>query len=162
MSLKSQPAPESVVPADEHGGPRACSIADSLEIFGDRWTLLVVRECSYGTHRFNEIQCNTGAPRDVLANRLKRLEAAGIVRREPYSVHPPRHEYLLTESGEEVLPVLLALREWGERRLRGGEPPVNPVWHSCGAELHVEGVCAACRQTVRTEDLRYAPDPAPR
>jgi DNA-binding HxlR family transcriptional regulator len=148
MSLKSRPTTE--------GGPRECSIADALGILGDRWALLVVRECGYGTHRFNEIQRNTGAPRDILANRLKRLEAAGIVRREQYSEHPPRHEYLLTESGEELLPVLLALREWGERRLHEGEQPVNPVWHSCGAELHVESVCSTCRETIRPEDLRYA------
>ena len=148
MSLKTRPAGEV--------GPRECSIADALGILGDRWTLLVVRECGYGTHRFNDIQRATGAPRDILANRLKRLEAAGIVRREPYSEHPPRHEYLLTESGEELFPVLLALREWGERRLHAGETPVNPVWHACGAALQVESVCAACRQTVRPEDLRYA------
>jgi DNA-binding HxlR family transcriptional regulator len=137
------------------GGPRECSIADALEILGDRWTLLVVRECQYGSHRFNAIQQNTGAPRDILASRLKRLEAAGILRREPYSMRPPRHEYLLTESGRELLPVLLALREWGERRLHPGEPPVNPVRHSCGADLHVQPVCESCGAHVLAEDLRY-------
>ena len=130
-----------------------CSIADALEILGDRWSLLVVRECGYGVHRFTDIQRNTGAATDILASRLKRLEAAGILRREPYSLHPVRHEYLLTRAGEELFPVLLALREWGERQL---QPETAPAWHRCGAELHVETVCQACRATVTPDDLRTA------
>jgi DNA-binding HxlR family transcriptional regulator len=153
--LKSKPSVAGGPAGRSTDGPRECSIADALGILGDRWTLLVVRECSYGAHRFNEIQRNTGAPRDILASRLKRLEAVGILRRELYSTHPLRHEYLLTESGHELLPVLLALREWGERRLHPGEPPVIPVWHSCGAELQVQTVCEACGEHVTAEDLRY-------
>lgn len=129
-----------------------CSIADALEILGDRWSLLVVRECGYGVHRFTGIQRNTGAATDILASRLKRLEAAGILRREPYSLHPVRHEYFLTRAGEELFPILLALSEWGERQLH---PETAPVWHNCGAELHVEPVCQACRATVTPDDLRY-------
>jgi DNA-binding HxlR family transcriptional regulator len=141
-------------------GPRTCSIADALEILGDRWSLLVVRECSYGVHRYNEIQRNTGAATDILASRLKRLEAAGILRREPYSQHPVRYEYFLTAAGAELFPILLALREWGERQLHADTAPANPVWHSCGAELHVEPACQACRRTVTPDDLRY-PSPSP-
>ena len=149
MTLEIQPA------ISPDGGPRACSIADALEILGDRWSLLVVRECSYGVHRFSEMQRNTGAATDILTSRLKRLEAAGILRREPYSSRPVRHEYFLTEAGQELFPVLLGLREWGERRLHPDTAPVNPVWHNCGAELHVETVCQACREVVVPEDLRY-------
>ena len=149
MTWKSQPAP------DAPGGPRSCSIADALEILGDRWSLLVVRECGYGVHRFSDIQRNTGAATDIIASRLKRLEAAGILRREPYSLHPARHEYFLTTAGEELFPVLLALREWGQRQLHPGSDPVNPVWHSCGAELHAETVCRACREAVTPAGLRY-------
>lgn len=136
-------------------GARQCSIADALEILGDRWSLLIVRECGYGNRRFNEIQLHTGAPRNILTSRLKRMQDAGILRREIYSDHPPRYEYSLTDSGEELFPVLLAFREWGERQLHAGETPVNPVWHKCGAELHVETVCTHCRETVRAEDLHY-------
>jgi DNA-binding HxlR family transcriptional regulator len=132
-----------------------CSIADALEILGDRWSLLVVRECSYGVHRFNEIQRKTGAATDILTSRLKRLEAVGILRREPYSERPIRYEYFLTPAGEELFPILLALREWGERRLHPDAAPVNPVWHKCGAELHVETVCEACHEVVLPTDLRY-------
>jgi DNA-binding HxlR family transcriptional regulator len=137
------------------GGLRACSIADALEVPGDRWSLLIARECSYGVHRFSYIQRNTGAASDILASRLKRLEAAGILRRELYSSRPARHEYFLTPAGQELFPILLALREWGERQLHTDSAPVNPVWHHCGAELHVETVCQACRETVRPHDLRY-------
>lgn len=140
-------------------GARECAIADALALLGDRWSLLIARECSYGIQRFNDIQRNTGAPRNILAGRLKRLESAGVLRRELYSEHPQRYEYFLTDSGQELFPILLALREWGERRLHPGETPVNPVWHDGGAELHVESVCTHCHKVVRPDDLRY-PEPA--
>ncbi len=149
VTLEIQPA------ASTAGGPRACSIADALEILGDRWSLLIARECSYGVRRFSDIQRNTGAASDILASRLRRLEAAGILRRERYSSRPVRHEYFLTGRGRELFPILLALREWGERQLHPGTAPLNPVWHNCGAELHVETVCQACRDVVRPQDLRY-------
>jgi DNA-binding HxlR family transcriptional regulator len=136
-------------------GPRECSIADALEILGDRWSLLIVRECGYGNRRFNEIQRHTGAPRNILASRLKRMQDAGILRRELYSEHPQRYEYFLTDSGEELFPILLAFREWGERQLHPDHSPVNPVWHRCGAELEVETVCSHCHEVVRPEDLHY-------
>jgi DNA-binding HxlR family transcriptional regulator len=147
--LKIQP------PASPPGGPRVCSIADALEILGDRWSLLVVRECSYGVHRFSDIQRNTGAATDILASRLKRLEAAGILSREPYSSRPARYEYFLTASGQELFPILLTLREWGERQLHPGGAPLNPVWHKCGAELHTETTCQACHDAVIPQDLSY-------
>jgi DNA-binding HxlR family transcriptional regulator len=148
VSSKSQPTTGTE-------GPRACSIADALDILGDRWSLLIVRECGYGNSRFNEIQRHTGAPRNILASRLKRMQDAGILRRALYSEHPQRYEYSLTESGEELFPVLLAFREWGERQLHAGKAPTNPVWHKCGAELEAQTVCGHCREVVRAEDLHY-------
>lgn len=144
-----------IQPTGAAGQPRACSIADALEILGDRWSLLVVRECGYGVHRFNDIRRNTGTATDILTRRLKRLEAVGVVRREPYSTRPLRHEYFLTEPGRELFPILLALREWGERQLHPDTVPQNPVWHDCGAELHVEPVCHACHKVIKPTDLRY-------
>jgi DNA-binding HxlR family transcriptional regulator len=95
-------------------GPRACGIADALSLVGDRWALLVLRELGFGVHRFNDIQINTGAPRDSLATRLRDLERAGLIARRRYSEHPPRDEYVLTEAGEALGPVLRELRTWGE------------------------------------------------
>ena len=89
---------------------RVCSITDALAIVGDRYALLVAREIRYGNTRFGEIAAATGAPRDVLTARLRKLEAAGIVERRPYSDRPLRHEYVLTEAGNELHLVLHPLR----------------------------------------------------
>ena len=152
VTLEIQPAME------PEGGPRACSIADALEILGDRWSLLVVRECSYGVHRFSDIQRNTGAATDILTSRLKRLEAAGILRRERYSARPVRHQYFLTDAGRELFPVLLALREWGERQLHPGVAPVNPVPDTATTVPPTSGPADGDRAvTVGTATYVYGP-----
>jgi DNA-binding HxlR family transcriptional regulator len=97
------------------GTPRVCPIADALEVVGERWSLLVLRELGFGVHRFKDIQVNTGAPRETLALRLRKLEEAGVIERRRYCDHPPRDEYVLTAAGRDLTPVLTALREWGER-----------------------------------------------
>ena len=97
------------------GGPRACPIADALEVVGERWSLLVLRELGFGVHRFKDIQVNTGAPRETLALRLRKLEEAGVIERRRYCDRPPRDEYVLTAAGRDLLPVLTALHEWGQR-----------------------------------------------
>jgi DNA-binding HxlR family transcriptional regulator len=94
---------------------RPCPVAAALELVGDRWSLLVIREVNLGAHRFTRIQEGTGAPRDRLAARLKALVDSGILRRERYSDAPERHEYHLTPAGQELVPVLGALRAWGQR-----------------------------------------------
>lgn len=95
--------------------PRVCSIADALEVVGDRWSLVVLRELGFGITRFNDIQTNTGAPRETLAARLRKLEERGVVSRNRYSERPPRDEYVLTTAGKELGPVLRELRVWGAR-----------------------------------------------
>ena len=99
-------------------GPRVCGIGDALSVVGDRWALLVLRELGFGVHRFNDIQANTGAPRDRLAIRLRELEEAGLITRHRYSDRPPRDEYLLTSAGSAIGPVLRELRIWGETHAR--------------------------------------------
>jgi len=100
-------------------GPRVCSIADALEVVGDRYSLLVLRELGFGVRRFNDIRRNTGAPRETLAVRLRKLEEAGLIERRRYSERPPRDEYVLTEAGAAITPVLRSLRRWGERYVTG-------------------------------------------
>ncbi len=97
------------------GGPRVCPIADALQLIGDRWALLALREINLGVTRFNDICQNTGAPRASLAARLRELEDAGVIERRRYSAHPPRDDYLLTEVGGDLAPVLGALHDWGQR-----------------------------------------------
>lgn len=100
------------------GLPRECKIADALSVIGERWSLLIIRELHFGVCRFDEIQAKTGASRETLAARLRKLEACGVIARRQYSEHPPRYEYRLTESGADLLPVLASLREWGEKHTR--------------------------------------------
>jgi DNA-binding HxlR family transcriptional regulator len=96
-------------------GVRPCKIADALSVIGDRWSLLVIREIGEGVHRFNDIRANTGAPREMLTARLRKLETEGVIERRRYSDHPPRDEYVLTGAGRSLQPVLRSLREWGEQ-----------------------------------------------
>jgi DNA-binding HxlR family transcriptional regulator len=107
-------------------GPRPCYIADALDVIGDRYSLLVLRELNLGVHRFNDIRANVGAPRETLSTRLRKLEESGVIARRRYSERPPRDEYVLTEAGQELIPVLRALKVWG--RAHGGvhhDPPVT-------------------------------------
>jgi DNA-binding HxlR family transcriptional regulator len=101
-------------------GTRVCSIADALAIVGDRWSLLVVREVAAGVTRFEQIREYTGAPRQVLTARLRKLEAGGVLERRIYQERPRRHEYVLTEAGRDLWPVLRSLREWGEQHAADG------------------------------------------
>jgi DNA-binding HxlR family transcriptional regulator len=132
--------------------PRSCTIAASLAVLGEKWSILVVRELSLGVHRFDAIQRNTGAPRDILAARLRRLEAEGIVEKQLYQMHPPRYEYRLTQAGDELRPILLALSEWGYKWT--GERTHAKWIHSCGAELDLQHTCAQCGGEVTGLDLR--------
>jgi DNA-binding HxlR family transcriptional regulator len=132
--------------------PRVCSIAAALNVLGEKWSLLVVRELALGVHRFDQIQRSTGAPRDILTNRLRRLEDAGVVEKRPYQERPLRHSYHLTESGNELRPILLTLSQWGEK----WTAQVNAVdWvHTCGAVVDVTHTCRACGDEVTGLDLR--------
>jgi DNA-binding HxlR family transcriptional regulator len=136
-------------------------MASALAFLGEKWSFLVVRELSLGVHRFDAIARNTGAPRDILAGRLRRLEAEGVLEKRLYQEHPPRFEYRLTDAGKELRPILLSLAQWGDR---WASPPRSTVWeHDCGAELEVEHTCAACGGAVTGSDIRikrYVTTPA--
>ena len=131
---------------------RVCSVADALSVVGDRYSLLIVREIGYGYMRFTDIAAFTGAPRDVLTARLRRLEEVGVLERRLYSERPPRYEYHLTEAGERLRPIVLALKEWGDRQVNPGAEPVI-FEHTCGAEFHPLIVCGACMAPVGTGEL---------
>jgi DNA-binding HxlR family transcriptional regulator len=132
--------------------PRNCSIAASLAVIGEKWSLLVIRELAFGVHRFDAIARNTGAPRDILTSRLRRLEAAGVLEKRPYQERPRRFEYRLTQAGDELRPVLLSLAQWGDRW--AVDEPTTVFTHSCGAELELVHTCRACGGEVTGRDLR--------
>jgi DNA-binding HxlR family transcriptional regulator len=135
--------------------PRACSIAAALTILGEKWSLLVVRELALGVHRFDEIQRNTGAPRDILADRLRKLEREGVLDRRVYQERPVRHGYHLTAAGKELRPILLSLSQWGERWT--SQANVADWVHTCGETLELVHTCKACGGEVTGSDLRLHP-----
>jgi len=142
--------------------PRECSVARTLEIVGEKWALLAVREVFLGNRRFDEMVRRTGAPRDTLAARLRSLVGAGILERRQYSEHPVRYEYRLTEAGRELYPVILTLMRWGDKHLAGDTGPPLVLEHACGHRLVAEVVCAACGEPVEARTARPAArDPAP-
>ena len=138
--------------------PRACSVARALELVGEKWALLAIREVFLGNRRFDEMVRRTGAPRDTLAARLRTLTGAGILRRRQYSEHPARSEYHLTEAGRELYPVILTLMRWGDRHLAGDAGPPLVLEHNCGHPLVAEVICTACGEpAVAGTTRRRAP-----
>ena len=132
---------------------RPCSVAAALNLIGEKWSLLAVREIAFGNKRFDAIARNTGAPRDRLAARLRALEAGGVIVRRQYSEHPPRFEYELTEAGQELRAVLTALRAWGDKWAIDAPPP-SVFEHTCGHDLDPAMTCRHCGEEVDPDDLR--------
>ncbi|NLU76132.1 helix-turn-helix transcriptional regulator [Streptomyces sp. HNM0575] len=132
--------------------PRECSLASALNVVGEKWSLLAVREVFYGVHRFDGIVRNTGAPRDVLAARLRTLVDGGVLRRVRYSERPPRDEYRLTRAGRELAPALLGLMRWGMRWVPDAPVGPTPFTHDCGGQLDAGIVCASCGEPVGVAD----------
>ncbi len=139
-----------------------CPIAHSTGLVGDRWSILIVRELLMGQSRFQDLQAQTGATSQMLAARLKRLEADGLVERHAYSERPPRHEYRLTPKGRHLMPVILALRAWGEQWCKPeGEGPATRMFHrACETELELDGRCPSCDVLVAWTDQRGQPSEA--
>jgi DNA-binding HxlR family transcriptional regulator len=129
-------------------------VTDAVDALGDRYSLPLVRELFYGNHRFSDLVSLVGAPRTLLSGRLRKLEELGVIERRRYSQHPPRDEYLLTEAGRDLLPVLIALREWGDRYCHGlGGAGRLKFRHRCGKPLQTKTVCSSCGKEIRFEDL---------
>jgi DNA-binding HxlR family transcriptional regulator len=124
-------------------------VARTLEIVGEKWALLAVREVFLGNRRFDEMVRRTGAPRDTLAARLRTLTGAGILERRPYSEHPARYEYRLTEAGLDLYPVILTLMRWGDKYLATAAGPPLVLEHSCGHRLVARVVCDACGEAAQ-------------
>ncbi|MEU6224127.1 helix-turn-helix domain-containing protein [Streptomyces sp. NPDC047042] len=140
--------------------PRPCSIADTLALVGEKYSLLVVREVCLGNGRFDQLVRNIGAPRDVLTTRLRRLVDAGILVKRVYSERPQRFEYRPTQAGLDLEPILMTLMAWGDRHLRKEDDRPMVVEHNCGHEMVAVVTCAACGDKVRHEDLTAHPQSA--
>ena len=132
-----------------------CSIAATLGVVGERWTLLIVREALLGVHRFDEIQSDLGIARNVLQTRLQRLVEEGILERRRYQEHPDRYEYHLTETGLDLWPTIFALMRWGDKYkpLPGG-PPVIVEHRGCGGAVDEHRTCTRCGTKLGPRDVR--------
>ncbi|MFE9723759.1 winged helix-turn-helix transcriptional regulator [Streptomyces sp. NPDC005794] len=137
-----------------------CSIARALEVIGERWTLLVVRDACYGVRRYNDFLTHLGIPRAVLASRLQALTEAGVLTRRRYQESPPRDEYVLTDSGKALWPTLRSLGLWGREHIEGTLPMRFFFHATCGTELGAYGQCPACGHIgVPLEDVEMRPGP---
>jgi DNA-binding HxlR family transcriptional regulator len=160
MSGRPRAVPDNTVPdttaLDEH----ACSIARSLEIIGDRWTILILRDAFRGIRRFDDFRRDLDIARPVLADRLKRLVERDVLTKVQYETHPPRYEYRLTPMGMELSPILVALMRWGDRYLAGDDgPPTVLVHEPCGHRLQQGFWCPSCEQTFSPADIASRPGP---
>jgi DNA-binding HxlR family transcriptional regulator len=142
-----------------------CSVARTLAVIGEKWTILVLREVFNGLHRFDEIQQHLGVPRPILSERLRRLVDEGVLARSEYREpgQRARFEYRLTEAGRELQTVLVALMEWGDRHPAASGGPARVVRHrDCGEPLHVELVCGAGHAVTSHREITGEPGPGAR
>jgi DNA-binding HxlR family transcriptional regulator len=132
-----------------------CSIARSLDVIGEGWTILVLRDVFRGIRRFDELQRDLGIATNVLTARLKRLVDEGLLERRRYEQRPPRYEYHLTAKGRDLYPVLIGLVNWGDKYLAGASgPPRVMVHEACGKATSPVLVCSECGETVGPGALR--------
>jgi len=131
-----------------------------MDLLGDWWTPLVLREAFYGISRFDEFQRELGIARNTLAERLRRLVDEGLLEKRPYQTEPVRHDYVLTEKGRDFFGVLTAMSRWGDRWLAAESgPPVTLHHDACGHDTHAEVVCAHCREPLAADSTRMRMGP---
>jgi DNA-binding HxlR family transcriptional regulator len=131
-----------------------------MDLLGDWWTPLVLREAFYGVRRFDEFQQALGIARNTLVDRLRRLVEEGLLEKAPYQTEPLRHDYLLTEKGRDFWPVLAAMMTWGDRWLADeAGPPITLHHDACGHDTHAEVVCAHCKEPLAADGVRHRMGP---
>jgi DNA-binding HxlR family transcriptional regulator len=140
-------------------GVLGCSIARTLDVIGDSWSPLILREIYAGVSRFEQIQSDLGISRKVLTERLHHLVERGVLERRPYD-RRPRYEYVLTEKGTDLVDLLMVMVAWGDKWLSGqAGPPVLYRHHACGEISHVDLHCANCGRPMHAGDVDLVPGP---
>jgi DNA-binding HxlR family transcriptional regulator len=137
----------------------ACSIAQCLEVVGDWWSLLIVRDAFRGITRFADLEADLGISRNVLTQRLAYLVDEGILERVAYSDHPPRYYYQLTDKGRDLFPVLTAMRQWGDRWAAPDGPPIEVVHDRCGNVSDAVLTCSECGERLVADEIHRVPGP---
>ncbi|MEP4377703.1 MAG: winged helix-turn-helix transcriptional regulator [Alphaproteobacteria bacterium] len=131
---------------------QVCTYARTIELLGNEWTLMILRELFLGSRRFDDLRSQTGASPHTLSQRLKRLEGAGILRREAYSEHPPRYEYRLTAMGRDLWPIIIAIKQWGDKWFEGDTTHVEITHKDCGATVTPRMTCPDCGAPMHAHD----------
>ncbi|MBF6335659.1 helix-turn-helix transcriptional regulator [Nocardia abscessus] len=140
-----------------------CSIARTVDAIGERWTPLILRDLFVGLSRFEDLRRDLGIASNVLAARLEALQEHGIVEKRAYQSNPVRYEYLLTDRGRDLYPVLTMLITWGDKWLAGAEgPPAVVVHRECGRPTSGVVVCRECGEPLTADDVRWLPGPGGR
>jgi DNA-binding HxlR family transcriptional regulator len=137
-----------------------CSIARTVSVIGDRWTLLILRDCFLRVRRFEEFEARLGITRHILADRLRKLVDEGVLKKVPYKDRQVRHEYRLTQKGLDLYPVLMSIVHWGDTYTAGETG--RPLLHrhlTCGHNFDPAMVCSVCRQPVNPREVRVEPGP---
>jgi DNA-binding HxlR family transcriptional regulator len=136
-----------------------CSVAQCLEVVGEWWSILIVRDAFLGVTRFDDFQQRLGISRNILNQRLTRLVEEGVLTKVAYSEHPPRYDYRLTEKGRDLWPVLTAMRQWGDRYASPQGPPLEVIHKACGHVSDAVMVCSACGDPLDARAVRAVPGP---
>jgi DNA-binding HxlR family transcriptional regulator len=143
---------------------QVCSIARSLELVGERWTLLVIREVFNGRRKFSEMLRSLGVARNVLTDRLQGLVDEGILERRPYSERPERYEYFLTEKGLDLWPLMVSLMQWGDKwePVPDGRPMIVVHKGECGGEIDDRRICTKCGKPLTVREAHAIEGPGMR
>ena len=151
----------SASPVDDLSGSRVteCSIAATVDIIGDRWSLLILRNIFRGGRRFSEIQADLGVAKNLLSDRLSKLVDHGLLERVQYQERPVRYQYRLTAKGADLSPALIALMGWGDRWYADQGAPTVLVHQECGQPLTQVVSCPTCDETVTPGQIRSKPGP---
>jgi DNA-binding HxlR family transcriptional regulator len=136
-----------------------CSVAQCLEVVGEWWSMLILRDAFLGVTRFDQFQERLGISRNILNHRLGRLVDEGILEKVAYSAHPPRYDYRLTGKGRDLWPVLTAMRQWGDKHAAPEGPPLEVVHKACGKVSQAVMTCSACGERLTARDVRARPGP---
>lgn len=134
---------------------RPCSVARTLQIIGDRWSFMVIRQCFFGAQRFDELQANLNIASNILADRLARLAADGILERRKYQDLPERFDYRLSAQGRDLYGSMIMMMAWGDRWLSGGEPPLVLTHRDCGQDFTPVMLCDRCGKPIEPRAMGY-------
>jgi DNA-binding HxlR family transcriptional regulator len=137
-----------------------CSVAQCLEVIGEWWTMLIVRDIFLGVTRFDDICARLGISRNVLTDRLEHLVDHGVIERQPYQDHPVRYDYRLTAKGRDLWPVIDAMREWGDRYAAPDGPRLELIHRGCGHHTHAVLSCSECGEPLDSTNVKAVPGPA--